>query len=125
MTKAEIVKSISESTGVDKQASMAVVESFMEIVKESLAKDENVYLRGFGSFICKEKKPKQHAIYPRTQPLSFPHTKYRLSNRPRNLSRLFRNSNSTKTTTLRLQIRKGDSFFPYRTSHFKTPKSSV
>ena len=40
MTKAEIVKSISESTGVDKQASMAVVESFMEIVKESLAKDE-------------------------------------------------------------------------------------
>lgn len=74
MTKAEIVKSISESTGVDKQASMAVVESFMEIVKESLAKDENVYLRGFGSFICKERKPKQHAIYPRTQPLSFPHT---------------------------------------------------
>ena len=38
MTKAEIVKSISESTGVDKQASMALVESFMEIVKESLAK---------------------------------------------------------------------------------------
>ena len=58
MTKAEIVKSISESTGVDKQASMAVVESFMEIVKESLAKDENVYLRGFGSFICKERKTK-------------------------------------------------------------------
>ena len=54
MTKAEIVKSISESTGVDKQASMAVVE----IVKESLAKDENVYLRGFGSFICKERKTK-------------------------------------------------------------------
>ena len=54
MTKADIVSEISKSTGIDKQTVLASVESFMEIVKGSLAKNENVYLRGFGSFIVKK-----------------------------------------------------------------------
>ena len=58
MTKADIVSEISKSTGIDKQTVLASVESFMEIVKGSLAKNENVYLRGFGSFIVKKRAQK-------------------------------------------------------------------
>ena len=52
MTKAEIVNEIALSTGVQRKDVSVVVESFMEAVKNSmLKKKENVYLRGFGSFI--------------------------------------------------------------------------
>lgn len=53
MTKAEIVNEIAKTTGIEKAAVLATLENFMEIVKESLANGENVYLRGFGSFIVK------------------------------------------------------------------------
>jgi len=58
MTKAEIVNEIANKTGIDKNAVQTVVESFMTTVKGSLANDENVYLRGFGSFIVKERAKK-------------------------------------------------------------------
>ncbi|PKP21485.1 MAG: integration host factor subunit beta [Bacteroidetes bacterium HGW-Bacteroidetes-20] len=58
MTKAEIVNEISNKTGIDKQAVQNIVESFMATVKGSLGKNENVYLRGFGSFIVKERAEK-------------------------------------------------------------------
>ncbi len=58
MTKADIVAEIAEKTGIEKQAVQATVESFMESVKGSLEKGENVYLRGFGSFIVKERAEK-------------------------------------------------------------------
>ncbi|MBR6496102.1 MAG: integration host factor subunit beta [Rikenellaceae bacterium] len=58
MTKADIVNEIAKSTGVEKNQVQAIVESFMENVKESLDKGENVYLRGFGSFIVKERAEK-------------------------------------------------------------------
>lgn len=58
MTKAEIVKEIANKTGVDKQTVLAVIESFMTEVKGSLEKEENVYLRGFGSFIVKKRAEK-------------------------------------------------------------------
>ncbi len=58
MTKAEIVSEIARSTGIDKEASLAVVEAFMESVKGSLARGEDVFLRGFGSFIVKERAEK-------------------------------------------------------------------
>ena len=58
MTKAEIVNEIANKTGIDKNAVQTVVESFMESVKKSLSADENVYLRGFGSFIVKERAQK-------------------------------------------------------------------
>ena len=58
MTKADIVNEIAKSTGVEKNQVLAIVESFMENVKESLDKGENVYLRGFGSFIVKERAEK-------------------------------------------------------------------
>jgi DNA-binding protein HU-beta len=58
MTKAEIVAQIAEKTGLEKSSTQVVVEAFMDVVKESVAKGEPVYLRGFGSFIRKERKEK-------------------------------------------------------------------
>jgi len=58
MTKAEIVTEIASKTGIEKVAVQAVVESFMETVKETMVGGENVYLRGFGSFIIKERAEK-------------------------------------------------------------------
>ena len=58
MTKADIVTKISDKTGIEKVAVQATVEAFMESVKKSLTDGENVYLRGFGSFIIKERAEK-------------------------------------------------------------------
>lgn len=58
MTKAEVVIEIAKSTGIDKAVVLATVEKFMQVVKESLSEGENVYLRGFGSFIVKVRKEK-------------------------------------------------------------------
>ena len=58
MTKAEIVREVSKSTGIEATTVMAVVEGFMEAVKGSLAKKNNVYLRGFGTFEVKTRAQK-------------------------------------------------------------------
>ena len=58
MTKADIVSEIAKKTGVEKNQIQTIVEAFMEEVKGSLAKEENVYLRGFGSFIIKKRAEK-------------------------------------------------------------------
>ena len=58
MTKAEIVREVSKSTGREATTVMAVVEGFMEAVKGSLAKENNVYLRGFGTFEVKTRAQK-------------------------------------------------------------------
>ena len=58
MTKADIVNKIADKTGVEKVAVLATVEAFMDSVKSSLSDGNNVYLRGFGSFIVKERAEK-------------------------------------------------------------------
>jgi|TARA_A200000159_G_C7303525_1_gene331273 DNA-binding protein HU-beta len=58
MTKADIVAEIAEKTGLEKVDVQTTVEAFMKEVKESLEGGENVYLRGFGSFIIKERAKK-------------------------------------------------------------------
>ena len=58
MTKADIVNEIAKTTGIDKVAVLETVEKFMDVVKDSLANGENVYLRGFGSFIVKARSEK-------------------------------------------------------------------
>jgi len=58
MTKAEIVKEISQNTGIEKVTVEKAVEAFMETVKGSMAEGSNVYLRGFGSFIVKNRAAK-------------------------------------------------------------------
>ncbi|WP_415373063.1 HU family DNA-binding protein [Patiriisocius sp. Uisw_047] len=58
MTKADIVAKISERLGMEKGDVQATVETFMEEVKTSLQGGDNVYLRGFGSFIIKTRAEK-------------------------------------------------------------------
>lgn len=59
MTKADIINEIATETGISKKDVSAVVESFMDAIKDSLLdKKENVYLRGFGSFIVKHRAEK-------------------------------------------------------------------
>jgi DNA-binding protein HU-beta len=58
MTKADIVKEISQNTGIEAVTVGKAVEAFMETMKGSLAGGNNVYLRGFGSFIVKKREEK-------------------------------------------------------------------
>lgn len=58
MTKAELISAISISTGYDKTTISNIVESTMTTIKKSVSDGENVYLRGFGSFISKTRKAK-------------------------------------------------------------------
>ena len=59
MTKADIVNEISKKTGIEKVTVQKTVEAFMESVKDSLVSNQNVYLRGFGSFIVKKRAEKK------------------------------------------------------------------
>lgn len=75
MTKADIVNEISRSTGIEKAAVLTVVEQFMTVVKDSLANGENVYLRGFGSFIVKTRAAKTARNISRNTTLIIPEHK--------------------------------------------------
>ncbi|MEC8402999.1 MAG: HU family DNA-binding protein [Bacteroidota bacterium] len=58
MTKADVVNNISDQLGIDKNDVLATIECFMKEIKSSLESGENVYLRGFGSFIIKTRAEK-------------------------------------------------------------------
>jgi DNA-binding protein HU-beta len=58
MTKADIVNAIARSTGIEKANILAVVEGFMEEIMNSMNSGQNVYLRGFGSFVVKKRAAK-------------------------------------------------------------------
>lgn len=58
MTKADIVNEISKNTGIEKLIVQKTIESFMYIIKDSLSEGDNVYLRGFGSFVVKTRATK-------------------------------------------------------------------
>lgn len=58
MTKADIVARVAQQTGVEKAVAMTVVEAFMETVKDSMIAGNDVFLRGFGSFVIKQRAEK-------------------------------------------------------------------
>lgn len=58
MTKADVISSIADQTGVDKTNVQDTLEAFFTVVKDSLAKGENIYVRGFGSFVNKKRAKK-------------------------------------------------------------------
>ena len=90
MTKAEIVANISEKSGIEKADVLRVVEDFMKEVKGSLEKDENVYVRGFGSFIIKKRAEKTGRNISKTQLLKFQHIISLHLNRQRYLLKVLR-----------------------------------
>ncbi|WP_185871728.1 HU family DNA-binding protein [Blattabacterium cuenoti] len=58
MTKADIITEIISETGSERIDTQKVIETFMKKIKQSLTSGENVYLRGFGSFIIKYRAKK-------------------------------------------------------------------
>ena len=58
MTKAEIVSEIASKTGIDKREVLMVVESLMDTIKTTMTNGEEVFFRGFGSFIIKRRAEK-------------------------------------------------------------------
>lgn len=58
MTKADIVNEIAKNTGIEKVTVQKTVEALMETIKDSMTKGNNVFLRGFGSFIVKKRAKK-------------------------------------------------------------------
>lgn len=58
MIKADLVNEVSRKTGIERKLVMATIESAMDVIKETMINQENVYLRGFGSFVVKERAAK-------------------------------------------------------------------
>ena len=58
MRKADLVTAISEKTGIAKVDVLVTLESFFKEVKDTLTEGENVYIRGFGSFVVKKRAKK-------------------------------------------------------------------
>lgn len=58
MTKADVITQIAEKTGIDKADVSHSIEAFFNIVKSSMSSGQNIYIRGFGSFVNKKRKKK-------------------------------------------------------------------
>ncbi len=58
MRKSDLINQISEKTGIPKVDVLVTLETMFKEVKESLAQGENIYIRGFGSFITKKRAAK-------------------------------------------------------------------
>ena len=72
MRKADLVAMISEKTGVPKVDVLVTLENFFTEVKDSLADGENVYIRGFGSFIVKKRAKKIGRHIKRNEAIEIP-----------------------------------------------------
>lgn len=58
MTKADIIEQIVANTGIEKPSVTATVEAIMETIKQNMVKGEDIYLRGFGTFMLKKRAAK-------------------------------------------------------------------
>jgi DNA-binding protein HU-beta len=58
VTKADVIAQIAEKTGIDKADVSHSIEAFFNIVKSSMSTGQNIYIRGFGSFVNKKRKKK-------------------------------------------------------------------
>lgn len=72
MTKAELVAEISNKTGIEKTIALQTVEATMKVIKNTMSEGENVYLRGFGSFIVKRRAQKLGRIISKNTTIVIP-----------------------------------------------------
>jgi DNA-binding protein HU-beta len=72
MTKADIIKDIQDRTNLNRDVIKIIIDSFMESVKENMSKGENIYLRGFGTFLLKERKEKKARIITKNETIIVP-----------------------------------------------------
>ena len=59
MTKSDIIESIYDEVGFSKRESADIVETFLDIIKETLENGENIKLSGFGSFNIRDKRARR------------------------------------------------------------------
>ena len=59
VTKEKIITDVYEQTGLSKSRSREVVENLLEIIKSTLAKEDNLLISGFGKFVVKRKRPRR------------------------------------------------------------------
>lgn len=93
MRKADLVNQISEKTGIPKVDVLVTLETMFKEVKDTLAQGENIYIRGFGSFITKKELPRSAVISRRILRCTFLNTTSRHSNLPKNLWQKLKNYN--------------------------------
>ena len=72
MTKAELIAEVATKTGVEKVAVQQTIEAMMKVIKNSLQNNNNVYLRGFGSFIVKKRATKTGRIITKNTTIIIP-----------------------------------------------------
>ncbi len=72
MTKAELIAEVATKTGVEKVAVQQTIEAMMKVIKNSLQSNNNVYLRGFGSFIVKKRAKKTGRIITKNTTIIIP-----------------------------------------------------
>lgn len=72
MRKADLVNTISEKTGVPKVDVLVTLESFFTEIKDTLSESENVYIRGFGSFVIKKRAKKIGRHIKKNQAIEIP-----------------------------------------------------
>ncbi len=58
MTKADVITEIADKTGIDKADVTTTVEAFFSVIKNSMSDGQNIYVRGFGSFVNKKRAKK-------------------------------------------------------------------
>jgi integration host factor subunit alpha len=59
LTKIQIVESIHSQIGFTQKGSSEIVETLLEIIKNTLESGEDVLISGFGKFCVKEKKERK------------------------------------------------------------------
>lgn len=72
MTKAEVIAEIAQKTGIERAEVSAALEGFFTVVKNALSEGENVYVRGFGSFVVKRRAEKVGRIISKKQSIVIP-----------------------------------------------------
>ncbi len=55
MNKSELIAAVANKSGVTKKDTEEVINTFMDVVKDTLKAGEKVQLIGFGTFECKER----------------------------------------------------------------------
>ncbi|MBQ0072575.1 MAG: integration host factor subunit beta [Prevotella sp.] len=76
MTKADIITEISNKTGQQKKDVMIVVEGLMQVIRDAMCNEENVYLRGFGTFVVKKRAEKTARNISKNTTLTIPPHNY-------------------------------------------------
>ncbi|MBX7241231.1 MAG: integration host factor subunit beta [Bacteroidia bacterium] len=72
MTKAEVIAEIAQKTGLEKADVSTALEAFFTVVKNQLSTGENIYVRGFGSFVVKRRAEKVGRIISKKQSIVIP-----------------------------------------------------